>query len=82
MTDTTFTIGAAAACSDGPCGAEVREACTLLEDQEGVLELGDVCPSWVMPNADAAGYYRWSLAPRARSCPRGATRPRASVRRP
>jgi alanyl aminopeptidase len=44
-------------------GAEVREACTLLTEPEGVLDLGAAaCPSWVMPNADAAGYYGWSLA--------------------
>ena len=45
-------------------GAEIREACTLLADREGVLPLdASSCPAWVMPNADAAGYYRWSLAP-------------------
>src|SRR6202012_475399 len=40
-----------------------HEACTLLTDREGALPLGGSCPAWVMPNADAAGYYRWSLAP-------------------
>jgi alanyl aminopeptidase len=38
-------------------------ACTLLTEAEGSLELpGPACPTWVMPNAGAAGYYR--LAPR------------------
>ncbi|HEY6050996.1 MAG TPA: M1 family aminopeptidase, partial [Thermoanaerobaculia bacterium] len=37
-----------------------RQACTLLEARTGELAL-DSCPEWVMPNADAAGYYRWSL---------------------
>ncbi|HKB76312.1 MAG TPA: M1 family aminopeptidase [Myxococcales bacterium] len=40
-------------------GAE-KESCTLLEDAQGVLQL-DACPQWVLPNADASGYYRWSL---------------------
>jgi cytosol alanyl aminopeptidase len=45
-------------------GKQVREACALLEDREGAIPLpGSGCPAWVMPNADAAGYYRWSLAP-------------------
>ena len=44
--------------------SERREACALLEDREGSIPLpGRGCPAWVMPNADAAGYYRWSLAP-------------------
>jgi alanyl aminopeptidase len=42
-------------------GGGVREACTLLAEKEGALPLGGACPAWVMPNADAAGYYRWSL---------------------
>src|SRR5437899_1682803 len=43
-------------------GAE-KETCTLLEDAQGALPL-DTCPDWILPNADAAGYYRWSLPPR------------------
>jgi alanyl aminopeptidase len=40
----------------------IREACTLLTERKGSLPLeGDACPEWVMPNADGAGYYRWSL---------------------
>ena len=39
-----------------------KESCTLLTAAEGSLPL-DSCPAWVMPNADGAGYYRWSLAP-------------------
>jgi alanyl aminopeptidase len=40
------------------------EACTLLSDVEGTLALvGVTCPDWALPNADGAGYYRWSLAP-------------------
>jgi alanyl aminopeptidase len=44
-------------------GKETKEACTLLTDREGDLPLGGTCPDWVMPNADGAGYFRFSLAP-------------------
>jgi cytosol alanyl aminopeptidase len=37
-----------------------KEACTLLTSREGSLPL-DACPQWVHPNADGAGYYRFSL---------------------
>jgi alanyl aminopeptidase len=40
-------------------GAE-KESCTLLTEAQGALPL-DACPAWVLPNADASGYYRWSL---------------------
>jgi cytosol alanyl aminopeptidase len=42
-------------------GKQVKEACTLLDGRTGELPLGDVCPTWVFPNADGAGYYRFSL---------------------
>ena len=43
-------------------GRETRRACTLLAGREGELPLeAATCPAWVMPNADADGYYRWSL---------------------
>ncbi|MBI4701408.1 MAG: M1 family metallopeptidase [Deltaproteobacteria bacterium] len=46
-------------------GAERRESCTLLAEQQGRLPLqGGACPRWVLPNADGAGYYRWSLPAR------------------
>jgi alanyl aminopeptidase len=53
-------------CARYPDGKEIREACTVLTGREGALPLtsgAGSCPAWVMPNADAAGYYRWSLAP-------------------
>ena len=34
--------------------------CTLLDKPEATLDIGG-CPRWVMPNADAAGYYRFTL---------------------
>ena len=37
--------------------------CTLLEGAQGSLALPS-CPAWVMPSADATGFYRWSM-PRA-----------------
>ncbi|HMC35512.1 MAG TPA: M1 family metallopeptidase, partial [Myxococcales bacterium] len=43
-------------------GAE-NESCTLLSQPEGALPL-DACPAWVLPNADASGYYRWTLPAR------------------
>ncbi len=44
-------------------GKEAKEACALLTDREGDVPLGPVCPAWVMPNSDAAGYFRFALAP-------------------
>ena len=43
----------------GANGAE-REACTMLGEAAGELKL-EGCPDWIVPNADAAGYYRWTL---------------------
>lgn len=50
-------------CARWGSGGAVREACTLLEDTEGALDLGTSCPAWVFPHAGAAGYHRWTLAP-------------------
>jgi alanyl aminopeptidase len=38
----------------------VREHCAWVEGPESVVTL-DRCPSWLMPNARGAGYYRFSL---------------------
>jgi len=41
----------------------IREQCALLSEPTTRLPLeAKSCPSWVMPNAGAQGYYRWSLA--------------------
>jgi alanyl aminopeptidase len=49
---------------EGKDGKQIKESCTLLDKREGALALDTAtCPAWVMPNADAAGYYRWSLVP-------------------
>jgi alanyl aminopeptidase len=43
----------------------VSPVCTLLTEAEGDVTLGSKqCTAWVFPNADAAGYYRFALAPR------------------
>ena len=52
-------------CARYPAGSGSKESCTLLTDREGDLPLETTsCPAWVMPNADAAGYYRFALAPK------------------
>ncbi|MGF1465895.1 MAG: M1 family metallopeptidase [Sandaracinaceae bacterium] len=42
-------------------GTRASKACTLLTEAEGSLALDGGCPTWAMPNADGAGYYRWTL---------------------
>ena len=50
-------------CARYQVGGLTDELCTLLDGAEGVMPLdGGACPAWVMPNADGAGYYRWSLS--------------------
>jgi alanyl aminopeptidase len=45
-------------------GRTVTETCTLLNGPSARVEIpGDRCPEWIFPNADAAGYYRYTLAP-------------------
>src|SRR5207253_10199419 len=41
--------------------SSLGEQCTLLTSAEGEMDLPG-CPQWLIPNADASGYYRWSLA--------------------
>jgi alanyl aminopeptidase len=50
-------------CARFQVGKDVKEACTLLTDREGDVPLGATCPNWVFPNSDAAGYFRFALAP-------------------
>ena len=49
-------------CARFEFAGSAREACTLLEGARGTLPL-PACPAWVMPNAGAVGYYRWTLGP-------------------
>ncbi len=44
-------------------GRAVEDRCELVTDAEARFDLGASCPDWVMPNADAAGYYRFTLPP-------------------
>ena len=50
-------------CVRSATGSAEKEACTLLDAREGTLSL-EGCPAWLVPNANASGYYRWSLAPK------------------
>ncbi|MCA9601394.1 MAG: M1 family metallopeptidase [Polyangiales bacterium] len=39
-----------------------KQTCSLItEATQSVALEGDACPSWVMPNVDAAGYFRFAL---------------------
>lgn len=45
-------------CVRSPTGTD----CTMLDKASGTLALsGKTCPAWVMPNADARGYYRFVM---------------------
>ncbi len=57
-----------------PEGSATRIRTVLLQDDRQVVDLGGP-PAWVLPDAEAAGYYRWSvpadqLAAMAREAPR------------
>jgi cytosol alanyl aminopeptidase len=52
-------------CARYGIGNAVNEICALLTEPSAVVALpAKGCPSWVMPNAEGAGYYRWTLPPR------------------
>ncbi len=46
-------------------GGTVRRQCGLVSGKQARLELTEAtsCPTWVMPNAHGAGYYRFALTP-------------------
>lgn len=45
-------------------GDDSRSQCLLLKTNPSTVALdAPSCPDWVMPNADAIGYYRFALAP-------------------
>ncbi|MDQ2703210.1 MAG: M1 family metallopeptidase [Pseudomonadota bacterium] len=52
----------------------VRTQKALFADRQGRVELtaASSCPTWVMPNAHGAGYYRFSLAPKLQQALSGA----------
>ena len=43
-------------------GGKQHEKCTLLSQPTASVALEGGCPSWLMPNAEAAGYYQWSMS--------------------
>jgi alanyl aminopeptidase len=45
-------------------GGEPEEQCVLLRERKASVPLA-ACPGWLLPNSQAAGYYRWSLEPAA-----------------
>jgi cytosol alanyl aminopeptidase len=50
-------------CARYEVNGSVRESCTLFSAAEGSMPLdASACPAWIMPNADGAGYYRFTLA--------------------
>ncbi|MGE3636700.1 MAG: M1 family metallopeptidase, partial [Sandaracinaceae bacterium] len=44
-------------------GAASEDRCELITEPEATFDLGARCPEWVMPNAEAAGYYRYTVRP-------------------
>lgn len=43
-------------------GARSDTQCVLLEQPRQAFRIEGACPDWVLPNADARGYYRFALA--------------------
>jgi alanyl aminopeptidase len=41
---------------------ETSTSCLLLTEKEQSFELPQTCPDWVIPNANSAGYYRFSMS--------------------
>ena len=51
-------------CINWQDGANTGRTCTLLHTPQSVTDLkGALCPSVIVPNAGAAGYYRFGLSP-------------------
>ena len=41
---------------------ETSTSCLLLTEKEQSFELSQTCPDWFIPNANSAGYYRFSMS--------------------
>lgn len=41
---------------------ETTTTCLLLTEKQQSFELAQTCPDWVIPNANSAGYYRFSMS--------------------
>lgn len=62
-------------------GGDTHETCELMKEQETVMELSTRgCPDWILPNADGAGYYRWSLPAKDLRRLEGAAKDKLSTR--
>jgi alanyl aminopeptidase len=48
-------------CARYEVGGQAHQGCVLLSEIDGDLPLEGGCPDWLLPNAEGAGYYRWSL---------------------
>ncbi|GAB4562762.1 MAG: M1 family metallopeptidase [Haliangiales bacterium] len=62
-------------------GAAVREQCQLLAEDVDTMVLDNAkwCPTWVMANRDAAGYYRVAYGPEMQTALLGPARRRLTV---
>ena len=59
-TDRTWNVPV---CVAHGTGGVRGQTCVLLTEESGGAPIeGDACPDWVMPNAGASGYYRWTLS--------------------
>ena len=54
-------------CMRYEAGGAVKTTCALLDDKSEatIVPLGADCPTWLHPNADERGYYRWRLSTEA-----------------
>ncbi|MGJ8561229.1 MAG: M1 family metallopeptidase [Litorimonas sp.] len=48
-------------CASVVANGKTSKHCTLLKDEEDDLNIEGICADAIMPNADAAGYYRFTL---------------------
>jgi alanyl aminopeptidase len=48
-----------------PAGESTRTAAVLLDEPSKSLKIEGIGNGWLFPHADAAGYYRWQMAPDA-----------------
>ena len=48
-------------CARYEAGGAVQRRCTLLDGPSAALVIPEGCPSWLIPDAGANGYYRWAM---------------------
>lgn len=48
-------------CLSIPNGEDNNKTCLMLTQKELDFKLPQTCPEWIMPNANSAGYYRFSM---------------------